>query len=323
MTDPKNDAAALTDEAVAWLIRLRDPACTRQDRKQFEAWLSADEAHAREYHSLLAIWTASGDVPPSFPPPQSGRISIRNIRFSRLISLALLLLSVLLLAWYTGWLPSSYDTYTNEKRTRQVILPDGSEAQLGTNTSFAFLRFRGHGEIRFSRGEALFGVNDDTTAALEVVVGGNRVTAPGAEFNIWYDGDRAVVTPVSGSLRIQGPRANRVTLLLSVGEQARFSKAAPVPQVNRADLERTLAWRQGKLILSDTSLADALPLINRYLNEPLRLGDEASARVRIGGIFSIGDMEALVRALPRMAPVRVVPDDDGNRVIYSAPRRPP
>lgn len=77
MTDhPTSSAAtAVTDEAISWLIRLRDPACTRQERKQFEAWLQADSSHAREYQSLLEVWTVSGKLQPAFadraPQPAS------------------------------------------------------------------------------------------------------------------------------------------------------------------------------------------------------------------------------------------------------------
>lgn len=108
MTDHTKAAAAVTDEAIAWLMRLRDPACTRQERKQFEAWLNADEAHAREYHGLLEVWKASSRLQPSFAVPGPPRAAARPIRFPRFITLAVLL-SILvllgLLAWFAGWRP--------------------------------------------------------------------------------------------------------------------------------------------------------------------------------------------------------------------------
>lgn len=110
MTDHTNDAAAaVTDQAIAWLIRLRDPACTRQERKQFEAWLGADEAHSREYRSLQEIWAASGQLQPSFAvaePPRAATRRVRFLRFNTLAALLSILLLVGLLAWHAGWLPT-------------------------------------------------------------------------------------------------------------------------------------------------------------------------------------------------------------------------
>lgn len=323
MTDHSNDATAVTDEAIAWLIRLRDPNCSPQEHQQFEAWLSADEAHAREFRSLREIWTASGHLQSSFLPPPSAAGAIRSLRIGALAALLSTLLLVGLLAWYAGWIPSSYTRYASDTKTQWITLPDGSQIELGTDTSISFLRFHDRREIRFAHGEGLLGARAETSAPLQIVVGASRIDATDGQFNIWYDGDRAVVTPVAGSLRLQvnGPDANLTVVDVAAGQQARFSKASPMPEMSSANIERVLAWRQGKLVLSNMPLTDALPLINRHLGKPLQLGDEAAASIRIGGSFSISDMEGLVSALPRIAPVRVVRDGNGNRIIYSAPRR--
>ena len=52
--------------------------------------------------------------------------------------------------------------------------------------------------------------------------------------------------------------------------------------VEAVDTRQTLAWREGRLVLDDLPLSKALPLINRYLDAPLVLGDQASADQRQG-----------------------------------------
>jgi transmembrane sensor len=323
MTDhPTSSAApAVTDEAISWLIRLRDPACTRTERKQFEAWLAADISHAREYQSLTAIWSVSGNLQPTIPAPARRPAVIAGRQVAAAALLSLLLAGII--AWLNGWLPSSYRRYVTKAQTQHITLPDGSDAELGMRTSLTLMRFRDRDEVRFGEGEAFFNVRHASASRLDILVGNAQVHAAGAQFNLWYDDGRAVATPVQHFIEIQGDvrRDDQAVVPVSVGHQARFSEQAPTPRVSSANLEQTLAWRRGKLLLSDLALADALPLINRYLDHPLGLGDEAAGEVRIGGVYSTSDIEGLVRALPRIAPVRILGDDRGSRTIYSAPRR--
>lgn len=323
MTDhPTSTAAsAVTDEAISWLIRLRDPACTRQERRQFEAWLAADISHAREYQSLAAIWSVSGNLQPTIPAPARRPAVIAGRQVAAAALLGLLLAG--LIAWLNGWLPSSYRRYVTTAHTQHITLPDGSEAELGMRTSLTLLRFRDRDEVRLGEGEAFFNVRHASDSRLDILVGNGQVRAAGAQFNLWYDDGQAVVTPVQHFIEIRSDvrRDDQAVVLVSVGQQARFSETAPTPRVSSANLEQTLAWRRGKLLLSDTALADALPLINRYLDHPLGLADDDAGKVRIGGVYSTSDIEGLIKALPRIAPVRISGDDRGERTIHSALRR--
>ncbi|MCY1463394.1 hypothetical protein D9M71_812830 [compost metagenome] len=66
--------------------------------------------------------------------------------------------------------------------------------------------------------------------------------------------------------------------------------------------------------LDDVSLRDALPLINRYLDQPLSLADEAAGELRIGGIYDTADLEQLVIALPRILPVKLLHAGDARSI---------
>ncbi|MNP52252.1 hypothetical protein D3C76_1466310 [compost metagenome] len=56
-------------------------------------------------------------------------------------------------------------------------------------------------------------------------------------------------------------------------------------------------------MLDDVSLRDALPLINRYLDQPLRLADREVGDLRIGGIYETAELGQMVGALPQILPV--------------------
>jgi len=89
--------------------------------------------------------------------------------------------------------------------------------------------------------------------------------------------------------------------------------------VTEVDTNAVLAWRENKLVLNDLPLSEALPLINRYLNEPIFLTDNALGKLRIGGIFNTDNMQALVKSLPQVLPVQLTRKTDGKMVIERRP----
>ena len=100
-----------------------------------------------------------------------------------------------------------------------------------------------------------------------------------------------------------------------------FRSTPRVRSINPDD--SALAWRQGKLVLDNLALADALPLINRYLNKPVMLADTGTGTIRIGGIYNISEVNNLVPSLPKVLPVYLTQNQDGNPVLNSIPRKAP
>ncbi len=87
--------------------------------------------------------------------------------------------------------------------------------------------------------------------------------------------------------------------------------------ISSADAEKALAWRDGKLILDDLPLSEALPRINRYLDKPVLLADQATANIRIGGIYNTRNAQDLVQMLPKVLPVVLSKNSNGSTVIHS------
>ncbi|MNJ72381.1 hypothetical protein D3C77_690210 [compost metagenome] len=79
--------------------------------------------------------------------------------------------------------------------------------------------------------------------------------------------------------------------------------------------DTSLAWRDGKLILDNLSLAQALPQINRYLDKPLQLADESTGNIRISGIYDTSQIKRLVGNLPKVLPVYLTRGKDGSMLL--------
>jgi len=75
--------------------------------------------------------------------------------------------------------------------------------------------------------------------------------------------------------------------------------------------------------LDNLALADALPLINRLPEQTGDAGRYRTGTIRIGGIYNISEVNNLVPSLPKVLPVYLTQNQDGNPVLNSIPRKAP
>lgn len=317
MVDPALTANRPAKEAAFWCMRLHDEGCSDDERAAFQRWLARDPKHAAEYRAMLEIWTVSGKLPRENELLDVGieaqTPATRSIEV-RVILIAASLLLAVSLGWTFGLLPNAYHRYSSAKELLSITLSDGSEVQLNRGTSLSFLNFRKHRRVVLSEGEAFFNVRHDAAHPFVVQAGDGRIVVTGTAFNVWKYEDQVAVTLQQGSVKVIG--GNGVdTAHLSPGHQARYGGGNAFPRVTVADPVEMLAWREGKLVIDGLSLADALPLINRYLEKPVRLADRGTGELRIGGIFNTDDMPGLVMRLPKVLPVRLERYEDGAMVI--------
>jgi transmembrane sensor len=113
-------------------------------------------------------------------------------------------------------------------------------------------------------------------------------------------------------------------LRLGPAMQASYGRGDYTARISQTyDNDNSLAWRSGKLVLDDLTLSNALPLINRYLSKPLAVADHNTGALRIGGIYNIKELNSLVASLPKVLPVYVTRNKDGNPVLNAMPQQAP
>src|SRR5690606_23678821 len=106
-----------------------------------------------------------------------------------------------------------------------------------------------------------------------VNAGTGDVTVTGTMFNVWKYREQVVVTLTEGSVKVRNKAdTSEQIAYLTPGLQARYGNGEDAPQIARANPD-ALAWRDGKLVFNDLPLAEALPLINRYLDKPVLLAN--------------------------------------------------
>ncbi|MFJ4432282.1 FecR family protein [Pseudomonas sp. NPDC089395] len=296
--------------AADWCVRLHLDECTDADRAEFLRWYDADPVHAQEYRKMCRVWQVSEQLPARIATPVA--LSGRRRRPTAWLARAAVLLLAVAGAWSAGWswgvLPGSVRYYMAEENRRQVQLPDHSEVELNRRTGLLYLGYRDQREVLLHDGEAYFDVRRDLDKPFLISTDNARVRVTGTHFNVWTAQAQTTVTVTEGTVlvsRIDDGEGHNQGAELTAGMQASVRHGG-MPQLGRTDPSRAQAWRNGKLVLDDISLRDALPQINRYLDVPLQLdASSAAGELRFGGIYDTRDLAQLVDALPRVLPVKL------------------
>jgi transmembrane sensor len=317
--NPSEDDA-ITDAAAHWCMRLHADDCSAAEREACQRWQAADPRHAAEYQAMLEIWQTADLLPRSaqvveFKPRQQA--PARHWRpFASAAAIALLALPLAgWVGWEQGWLPNSYQHFEASNQVRQVQLSDGSQVELNLNSELRFLNYKDERRVKLIKGEAFFKVEHDSSHPFIVRAGNGQTRVTGTQFNVWKYEDQVKVTLVEGSVLVSND-GNAGGYRLGPGMQASYHKGDFEPSLSQSDdFGNSLAWRNGKLVLDNLTLAQALPVINRYLEQPLRLADDSTAKIRISGIYNTREVSRLVDTLPKVLPVYLTRSKDGSTVL--------
>jgi transmembrane sensor len=319
---------AITDAAAHWCVRLHAIDCTAQERLAFEQWRDAHPLHAFEYEAMLDIWEVAGDLPRIDAAVPAARIKRATPWRTVGIAAAVCALALPLAAysgWNLGWLPDSYQHFEAGDTVRQVTLSDGSRVELNLGSELTFSNYKDHRRVTLDKGEAFFSVSHDTAHPFIVRAADGRIRVTGTRFNVWMYEDQVRVNLIEGSVLVSSnDDLPGDGLRLGPAMQARYRHGDFTPQISQTYAnDNSLAWRNGKLVLDDLALSDALPLINRYLDKPLMLADHSTGSIRLGGIYNIKELNSLVASLPKVLPVYLTRNKDGNPVLNAIPQQPP
>lgn len=317
---------AITDAAAHWCMRLHASDCTAGERQAFAQWHDAHPLHAFEYAAMLEIWEVADHLPRHEPAPVVLPITPRRRLRTYAVAAAVCLGALPLAAftgWEAGWLPSAYEHFEATNDQRKVTLDDGSQVELNLGTELVFSNYKDQRRVTLKKGEAFFNVAHDSKHPFIVRAGEGQVRVTGTQFNVWKYEDQVRVMLLEGSVQISSDQAH-ASVALSPGMQASYHQGDAAPQVAAINPnDAGLAWRQGKLVLDNLALTEALPLINRYLNKPVMLADASTGAIRIGGIYNINEVNNLVPSLPKVLPVYLTQNQDGNPVLNAIPRKAP
>jgi transmembrane sensor len=297
------------------------PTASREQLREFEAWLCESPLHVREFLEVAEVEFSLNHIDPTrqldvenllkriapevsslrkqaaagpFAPPETKRLW-RIAAFATAASV----LFALGIVFTTRYLDDSkrYTTVIGEQRV--VELPDTSVITLNADSQIKVRLEETNREIDLRRGEALFRVAHDPTRPFRVHMRAGFVQAVGTQFNVntLMDGS-ARVSVLEGAVRAVSRTGKE--LMLGAGAEADLRLDGSIAPREHPIVSNTVAWRQHRLVFDSASIQEMTAEFNRY-NQSVHLRVEGleGDRHRFDGSFDATDPQAFIELLSR------------------------
>lgn len=291
----RETSQSIDDAAATWVARRDRGPLTPHEQAEFEAWLAGDERRPGALLRLQAIdmaSRASGEpIQPALQPPRMMRR--RALLWGGASAAAAGI------AGLTMTLQAPRAQATQRGEIRLVPLQDGSTMTLNTDSA-ARVRYRDDLRlVELIRGEAFFSVAHDALRPFAVQIAGRRLTTSSGAFRVSRLPDAPVeVTVQQGQVSVSdggGPRP----VVLAANSRIALGGGAPLAgqPISAREVERDLAWREGKIAFKGETLEDAARAFERYGDPRVTIVDPELAREPITGLFAANDPAGFSRTI--------------------------
>jgi ferric-dicitrate binding protein FerR (iron transport regulator) len=273
----------------ALLDKFRSGACTPEELAQLKAYFEQEDVSALE-NSLQADWDDLNDLPP-LPQAVNQRIwqrlersvqdkptaVIRHLQptwkpWHKVAAAILLLFATASIYWLLQqW--NSAETVIVANTTdapMQITLEDSSAIWLSEGSTIQYQQpFSKKKRDIFLKGEAFFEVAKDSLRSFTVFAGGFSTTALGTSFNIraFEDSSDVKIALVTGKVGVSRLRDGKPQpqheRILTPGKQLRYNFKNQNVVVENFNSTVTLAWREGKWVFDNESLATVLQRLEK------------------------------------------------------------
>ncbi len=288
-------------EAAAWLARLHADDRTRADEEAFAAWLAARPENAVAFEAVTNTWDLTGalsaDLVAEVPMPP---VALRRRGF--LVGLGTLVAAGAGLGVWQQAYAGVYETAVGEQR--HVSLSDGTQVFLDTDTRIRERFTSKTRSVEFDRGRANFRVKPDARRPFTVLAAAEQILAGETTFDVGRAAGKVCVVLLHGhAVVLADGRAQPRRWTLATGE--RLVLTGTSARIDKPNLAPLTAWQTGQAIFDNETLSEAVAEMNRYTTLHIVVADPALRRLRISGVYGVGDNEAFARSISALLPVIV------------------
>ncbi|NOW99029.1 FecR family protein [Mucilaginibacter sp. SG564] len=167
----------------------------------------------------------------------------------------------------------------------QVVLEDGTRVWLNAASSIKFPQaFTGATrEVELS-GEAYFEVAKNKAKPFIVQANSTKVQVFGTHFNInaYGDNNNVTTTLLEGSVQMSSGAS---AVMLAPGQQGNAVNGAAI-KVSPADIQQTMAWKNGLFIFHDLNITEVMKQVGRWYDVDVEYRDEEVKKNEFGGTIS-------------------------------------
>ncbi len=311
--------STIDKEAMRWLVRNADRSREMAERREFAAWFEADIRHKGAYARAAAIHNAlcKAAVQESLRPDRETlQVEWANASWNRAGSRRTFLrfgamaagVAVISASAVLSMGPDESLVVTAKGEYRKVLLADHSVASVNSGSGIEVSLARKARDITLRHGEAWFEVARDKARPFTVAAGGARARAVGTAFGVRRYGNGAEVMVTEGTVEVWSNEATSRKTLLLAGDMAFVPDRAGKITVARrpAEIERRLAWKEGKVIFINQTLNEAVADFNRYSLRKIVIMDPKLGGKTLVGQYPIDSPEVFAKDVSAFLEVPLV-----------------
>ena len=160
----------------------------------------------------------------------------------------------------TGDTPQTYFSTTEKSK---VILPDGTEVWLNSNTVLTYTKSETPGLREVSlEGEAYFDVRHDAQSPFIIKTDDVSIKVHGTQFNVnsYKASKETVISLYEGSISM---KIADMDLFLKPGEEAYFNKKSKTINIEKGRIEFSKTWTQDRVRIENKNMREVCRLLSK------------------------------------------------------------
>ncbi|MDR6101263.1 transmembrane sensor [Agrobacterium larrymoorei] len=294
------------EEAVDWLLELRDRPDDEELQKDFEAWVAGDEANAKAYERLRCL---VGDAKRlsaresgfEFPPKSKQRS--RTILPSIIVLLGIAAGSYFYVT--DAFIDLRADRVTKIAEQASFTAPDGSTLVLNANSAIAF-RFSQHERrVVLMRGEILVDVASDPKRPFVVEASGATITALGTAFdvNMLETETKVAVVRHSVAVRLSGEDQMQV---VRENQGVNYASASGMSDVFPINPQSVTEWQSGRLVFEDQPVTVVIETVSRYVPGKILVANGQLRSKMVSGSLDMSDPDKALQSFAKAFDIKLL-----------------
>ncbi|WP_435034181.1 FecR domain-containing protein [Pseudomonas neuropathica] len=291
------------EAAAGWYVQFQADPPTLAEQKAWQLWIDSDPAHLAAWNQMEQLQRHLGTLPKDLKrralnPGQQRR---------QVLKLLLLVTGTGFLGWNAqqhtslGNVWADYKTGVGQRRS--LLLADGSQIQLNTDTAIDLSFDAAQRLIRLRSGEILIQtgkLGDQRPFFVETRDG--RIQALGTRFSVHQLSGSTRVGVLEDRVSVQPADPSTAAMILKAGEGADFDSR----HIGRLHPYKSsaVAWTNGQLIVLDARLGEVIEELGRYRSGVLHC-DSRARELRVSGTFRLDSTDAVLANLQASLPINV------------------
>lgn len=303
--------------AAVWVAKADGCSLPPEDQAAFDAWLAEDSRHLGAFLKLqatLARVERLGAAARRAEPVRKPWFSFTSLwpkQFVLAGAMAVCGLAAIVFGLSQVYV---YDAVfvTAVGQTRVVLLPDGSQLTLNTDTKLVVHCSLLTRDINLDRGEALFDVAKNRWRPFVVEAASTQARAVGTSFVVSYLAHRPLAVTVREGVVEVGDARTSAVVAVQRGQRVVETTGGhfALETLTSSQVAKELAWLSGHIRFRNQPLASAVKEFERYSAIHIVIADPSVAKRTVTGTYVATDPSGFAEGVAKMMDLRV--EKNGN-----------